>query len=80
MRQRDVGGVNLAQRAQLLGVHHAELLPAAHAHHGVTHGKLWTSAFNNLTDRAANHDLTERLGGGVAFGVVHATAHVRIET
>ena len=33
VRQRHMGGVDLAQRARLVGIDHAVLLPAAHADH-----------------------------------------------
>jgi hypothetical protein len=37
-------------------------------------------AFDHLTHRAANHDFAQRLRLRVAFAVVHAAAHVGVET
>jgi hypothetical protein len=37
------------------------------------------AALDHLADRAALHHLAQRLRLGVALGVVHAPAHVRVE-
>ena len=79
MRQRNMRRVNLAQRAHLLCVDHAELLPATHADDGVARLEFWRAAFKHLAGRAALHDLPERLRCRVALGVVHAAAHVGVQ-
>ena len=74
-----MGGVNLAQRAWQVGIDHAVLLPAAHADDLVANGELGVARFGDLAYRAATHGLAQRLGLGIAFGVVHATTHIRIQ-
>ncbi len=74
-----MGGVHLAQRTRLVGIHHAVLLPAAHADNLVTDGKLRAFRLDHFAGRAAAHDLTERLRLRITLGVVHAAAHIRVQ-
>mmetsp|Transcript_37528 Transcript_37528/g.87551 ORF Transcript_37528/g.87551 Transcript_37528/m.87551 type:complete len:216 (+) Transcript_37528:892-1539(+) len=78
-RQRDVGGVDLLQHAALRGVDGDELLPAAHADDPVAHREVRVLRLHHLTDRAADHDFVQRLGGCVALALVHAAAHIGVE-
>ena len=77
--ERHMGGVDLAHRANQVAVDHAVFLPAAHTHHFVAHGVFGVARFHHLTHGAALHGLPQRLGLGVTLGVVHATAHVRVQ-
>ena len=72
-------GIDLAQRARLVGIDYAVFLPAAHADDLVTHGELRVARFGDLAHRATAHGLAQGLGLGVALGVVHAAAHVRVQ-
>jgi len=71
--------VYFAQSAGHVGVNHAIGLPATHADHFVAGRKSRVAAFNHFTDGTAYHHAVERLRQGLAFDVVHAPAHVRIE-
>ena len=79
MRQRHVGGVHLLQRARHRRIHHAVLLPAAKTHNLVTHGVFGVLALDHLPHRAALEHLAHGLRGGITLGVVHTTAHVRVQ-
>ena len=79
VRQRHMGRIDLAQRTRGIGIHHAVLLPAAHAHHLVAHGVLGVAAFHHLAHRAANHHFAQGLRCGVALALVHAAAHVGVQ-
>ena len=79
MGQRHMGGVDLAQRARLTRVHHAVVLPAAHADHLVASVEFGVFALHHLTHGATDHDFTQGLGSRVALAVVHAPAHVGVE-
>ena len=74
-----MGGVDLAQRAELGCVHHAVFLPAAHTDHLIAHGKFRVLGLYHLTHGATNHGLAQRLGLGIVFAIVHAAAHVRVQ-
>jgi hypothetical protein len=77
--QRHVGGVHLAQRAGLVGVDHAVLLPAAHADDLVAGLEARVLRLDHLADDAALHHLAQRLRLGVALAGVHAPAHVGVQ-
>jgi hypothetical protein len=79
VRQGHMGGVHLAQGAGGVGIDHAVLLPATHAHHLVARGVLGVAALDHLAHRAADHHAVQRLGGGVALALVHAAAHVGVQ-
>ena len=79
VRQRHMGGVDFAQCTDHIGIHHAVLLPAAHAHHLVTGLEFGVAAVHHLAHGAANHDFAQRLGHGVALALVHAAAHVGVQ-
>ena len=79
VRQRHMGGIDLAQRAGLLGIDHAVFLPAAHAHHLVAHRVLGMLALGHFTHGATDHDFAQRLRCGVALALVHAAAHIGIQ-
>jgi hypothetical protein len=72
-------GIYLAQNAGRVCIHHTVGLPAAHADHFVSCGKTGMAAFHHFADRAADHHAVERLRQGIAFHIVHATAHVGVE-
>lgn len=38
------------------------------------------AAFHHLAHRAALHDLAQRLGLGIALGVIHAAPHIGVQT
>ena len=79
MRQRYMAGVHLAQGAQNIGINDAVFLPAPHAHDLVTCLEFGVAAVHHLAHGPADHDLAQRLGHGVAFALVHAPAHVRVQ-
>ena len=79
MRQRHVGGVHLAHRAGCFGIDHAVFLPATHAHDLVAGAETGRAALNHFARRAALHHLAQCLRYGIAFAVVHAAAHVRVQ-
>ena len=79
VRQRHMGGVDLAQCAQDIGIDHAVLLPAAHADHLVTGFEFGVLAVHHFAHGATDHHLTQRLGHGVALALVHAAAHVGVQ-
>ena len=74
-----MGGVDLAQCAQHIGIDHAVFLPAAHAHHLITNFELGVLTFYHFAHGATEHDLPQSLGHGVALAFVHAATHVRIQ-
>jgi hypothetical protein len=74
-----VGGVHLAQRAGLFGVHHAVQLPAAEADHLVPWLVARVLRLDHLTHRAALHHLAQRLRLRIALAGVHASAHVGVQ-
>ena len=77
--QRYMGGVDLAQRTELGCIHHAVLLPATHAYHLVARREFRVLGFKYLTDGTATHGLAQGLWLGIALGIVHAAAHVRVQ-
>ena len=74
-----MGGVDLAQHPRLVSIDHAVFLPAAHADHAVAGGKFGVAAVHHLAHGAANHHAVERLRRDIAFAVVHATTHIRVQ-
>ena len=78
-RQRNATRVDLAQHAGGRSVEERVLLPAAHPDHAVARSVARVLRRDDLADGAAQHHLAERLRLGIAPGVVHAPAHVRIE-
>jgi hypothetical protein len=76
--QADIRRINFTQRAGHGCIDDMELLPAAHAHR-VADFETLAARGDDLAGRAPDHDLVERLRGGVAFPRIHAAAHVRVE-
>ena len=72
-------GIDLAQGTRLIGVDHAVLLPAAHAHHLVTDGEFGIFRLHHFAHGTAAHGLAQRLRRGVTLGVVHAATHVGVQ-
>ena len=75
-----MGRVDLAIPTDRSRLDDGVVLPAASPHHNVCGLKLRISTFNHFTDRAAFHDLAQRLRCGITFTVVHPTPHIGVQT